>query len=135
MVKYWRKLNPSYRITAQSLAATVIAGFMSAITFDSLEKAGIDRYTASILSTFLVAFMAVPTLRLAFETETPIKTQFLKYLLLCIPMAFIMDSAYPFLEHLIKVDYYNFNPLIPYLAVKAVGLPLYYFAMRFFVFK
>lgn len=135
MVKYWKRLNPSFRITAQSIAATIIAGFMSAITFDSLEKVGIDRYTSSILSTFLVAFMAVPTLRLAFETDTPIKNLFMKYLLLCVPMAFIMDSAYPFLEHLIKVDYYNFKPLIPYLAVKALGFPLYYLAMRFFVFK
>lgn len=127
--------NKEIRVLINSTIASVLVGASTLLIFEELLKLGFSNTHSASISTVLISLLAVPFLRLSFESSVNVFYAYVKYIIFSALYTFIVNETYPFVEQLIKVDYYSFNPFVPLLIVKILFYPLYYLFARFYIFK
>ena len=133
MARFFNKKE--LRILVNSTLASVIVGMFAIAGFEEMLKLDIPDVTAACISTALVSIVAVPILRISFESNVGVAKAFFKYFLVCSLYISIMKEAYPLAEQFIQVDYYIFSPYAPFSFVKVFFYPFYYLSAKYFIFK
>ena len=133
MARFFNKKE--LRILVNSILASVVVGMFAVTGFEEMLKLDVPDVTAACLSTALVSLIAVPVLRISFESNVSMTKAFFKYFLVCSLYILIMKEAYPLAEHFAQIDFYIFNPYTPFFIVKVIFYPFYYLSAKYFIFK
>lgn len=122
------------RIFLKSTAASLFIGALAFLFFEILIRAGISAAISSVISTVFLSILGVPLLKKSFESDTDLKSTYVRYGVLASIYTLIIYLTFPSFNVFFS-NIFHVSDLLSLAGLKLIYYPLYYIIAKYYIFK
>ena len=122
------------RIFLKSTAASLFIGALAFLFFEILIRAGISAAISSVISTVFLSILGVPLLKKSFESDTDLKSTYVRYGDLASIYTLIIYLTFPSFNVFFS-NIFHVSDLLSLAGLKLIYYPLYYIIAKYYIFK